>query len=79
MAKKVHDDANVAAVVETVPEVDTAIAVFVIVGLECCENSEFYSRGISIFLHRSDNLDGNGLVPLTVSSLDDFAKCPLPE
>lgn len=78
-AQKVHDDANVAAVVETIPQVDTSIPVLLIVGLQRLEHSELDSAGISVLLDRADDLDGNKLVAFLVACLDDLAKGALAE
>jgi len=51
LAEQVHDDADVASVVEAVPEVDTPVPVFLVIGLERGEDSEFYPRGVPVFLH----------------------------
>lgn len=77
LAKKIHYDADVAAVVKAVPKVDASISVLIIVGLEGGENPQFDPGGISVFLHRSDDLDGNEFVVPSVTGLDDLAKSAL--
>ena len=78
-AQKVHHDANVAAVVEAIPQVDAPIPVLLVVGLECLEHSELDSAGISVLLHRANNLDGNKLVAFLVACLDDLSEGTLAE
>lgn len=79
LTEKIHDDANMAAVVEAVPKVDASVSVLIIVGLEGGENPQFDPGGISVFLHRSDDLDGNELIVPSVTGLDDLAKGALPK
>ena len=77
LAQKIHDNANMPLVVEAVAEVDAAVAVFLVVGLEGCQNSEFDLTGITVFLDRSNDLDSDELIASLVSGLDDLAECAL--
>lgn len=74
LAEKIHDDTDVAAEVEAVPQVDTTVAVLLVVGLERGEDSQFDPRRIAVFLHRPNDLDSNKLIASTVLSLDDLAE-----
>lgn len=42
LAQEVHDDADMAAVIEAIPEMDASISVFVVVGLEGRQDPKFY-------------------------------------
>lgn len=77
LTEKIHDDADVAAVVKAVPKVDASISVLIIIGLEGGENPQFDPGGISVFLHRSDDLDRNEFVVPSVTGLDDLSKSAL--
>lgn len=79
LAKQVHDDADVASVVETVAEMNAPIAVFCVVGLERRQNPKLYPRGVPVLLHRTNNFDGNKFITPSIPSLDHFAECPLAE
>lgn len=79
LAEEVHDNADVAAEIEAIPQVYTPVAVLGIVGLERCKNSEFYLRGITVFLDRADDLDGNELISSSIFGLHNFAKGALPQ
>lgn len=77
LAKKIHHDADMASKVETVPEMNAAISVLLIVGLEGRQDTELDLAGISVFLNGPDDLDGNELVAPLVFGLHDFAECTL--
>lgn len=77
LAKEVHDDANVSTVVEAVPQVDASIPIILIICLQSGEYPEFDSRGITVFLHRSDNLNRDELVTSPVTGLDNLAESAL--
>ena len=79
LAKKIHDDADMSSEVEAVSEMNAAISVLLIVGLEGCQDTEFDLAGISVLLYRTDDLDGNELVAFLISGLHDFAECTLAE
>ena len=66
-----------AAEVETVSQMDTAVPVLLVVGLESCEDAELDLARVSIFLYGSDDLDGDAFATAAVPSLDDLAECPL--
>lgn len=55
----------------------TSVSIFVVVSFQCGEHTKLYSGSITVLLHGPDDLNGNKLAPLLVSSLDNFAKCPL--
>ena len=74
LAEEVHDYADMSPVVEAVPQVDASIPVIIIIRLQCGEYPKFDSRGISVFLHRSDDLDRNGRVASSITGLHNFAE-----
>jgi lactam utilization protein B len=75
LPQKVHDDADMSAVVEAVSEMDATVAVFLVVGLQCTQDTEFDLASIAVFLDRANNLDGNAVISSSpVNSLDDLAK-----
>jgi len=43
LTKQIHDNTNVASVVETIPKMYAAVSVFVIIGFESRQYPEFYS------------------------------------
>ena len=49
-AKEIHYDADVAAVIETIPKMYASVSVFLIIGLEGLQNSQLDSRGIPVLL-----------------------------
>jgi hypothetical protein len=79
LPQEVHHDADVAAVVEAVPQVDASIPVLLVVGLERVQDAKLNPGGVAILLDRSNDLDSHRLAPLDVASLDDFAKGSLSE
>jgi len=79
LAQQVHDDANVSAIIEAVPKVNAAIAVVLIVCLQGGQDTEFNTGGITVFLNRSNDLDGDRLVPSPLTGLDNLAKGALPK
>ena len=79
LAKEVHNDADVAAIVEAVPQMNAAISVLLVICFERRQNSKLYPGGIAIFLNGSNDLDGDGLAASTVMGLHDFTKCSLAE
>lgn len=74
LAQKIHDDANVAAVVETVPQMNASIPVLFIIGLERSQDAKLDPGSVAIFLDGSNNLDSHRLVPLNVAGLNHLAK-----
>lgn len=66
-----------ASVVKAIPEMDATIPVLIVVGLESGEHSQLDPRGVSVFLHGSNDFDGDCLVAFPVPGLDDLAKCAL--
>jgi hypothetical protein len=79
LAQQVHDNADMASEIETVPQVDAAVPIFLVVGFQGGKNPQLYTRGIAVLLYGANDLDGNWPVSSTVSSLDDFAKRSLAE
>ncbi len=79
LAEKVHDDADVAAVVEAVAEVNAAVPVLGVVGSQRLEDPQFDLAGLAILLYGPDDLDGDELLGGLVSCLYDLAKRALPE
>lgn len=75
LTQQVHNDADVAAVVEAVSEVNAPVAILRVVGLERFQDSELNLAGFAVLLHRANDLDGDQLPwTLPVLGLDDFAE-----
>lgn len=74
LAQEVHDDADVALIVEAVRQVYASVSVFGIVGFESSQDSQFNPRCVAIFLHRSDDFDRHSFVTLTITRLDYLTK-----
>ena len=62
------------AEVEAVPEVYASVPILAVIGLERREHPQLYSTGVTIFRHRSNDLDGTLVVAVFVPSLNDFAE-----
>jgi hypothetical protein len=77
LAQEIHDYTDVASVIEAVSQVDAAIPVFLVVGLERGQNAKLDSRSIAVFLDGSNDLDSHRLVPLQITGLHYFAKSAL--
>jgi hypothetical protein len=77
LSKQVHDYADVTSVVKAITKMYASVSIFVVVCFESRKDTQLYSGRISVFLHGSDNLDGNKLVSLPVMGLHDLAKGPL--
>lgn len=75
--QEIGDDADVAAVVEAIAQMDAPVAIFLIVCLERGQDSDFNLGGVAVFLHGSDDFDGHELVALPVTGLNNLAKCAL--
>lgn len=74
LTKEVHDNAYMPPIIEAIAQMDTPIAVVVVVGLEGSQHTKFYPRGVAVFLDRTDDLNGNLLVPPSILCFDDLAK-----
>ncbi len=79
LAEKVHDDADVAAVVEAIAEVDAAVPVLGVVGSQRLEDPEFNLAGLAVLLYGPNDLDGDELLGGLVPCLYDLAKRALPK
>lgn len=79
LAKKVHDNADVATEIESVSKMYATVSVFLVVCLERGKYAKFNPRRISVLLNRSNNFDSNGFVSPLIFGLDDFTKSALPE
>ena len=78
LPQEIHDDADMSAIVEAVPEVYASIAVLLVVGLQCAQDPELNLTGIPVFLNRANDLDGDAFVaPPAVDGLHDLAECAL--
>lgn len=51
LAEEIHNDADMAAEVEAVSQVDTSIPIFLVVGLECRQDAKLDLTGIAVFLN----------------------------
>lgn len=79
LPEQVGNNADVAAVVETVAEMDTPIPVLIVVGFQCGEHTKFYPRCIPVFLNRPDDFDCHCLVSSSILGLDNLSKGALAE
>lgn len=50
LSQEIHDNANMTSIIKAVTQVDAAIPVLVVVGLERSEHSQLYPGGIAILL-----------------------------
>jgi hypothetical protein len=74
LAVEISDNANMISEIEAVAQMNALVPVFIIIVCQSREHAEFYSACITIFLHRTNNLDGTFAVSVLVPGLDDFAK-----
>jgi hypothetical protein len=74
LPQEIHDDADVASVIEAVSQVDASISIFLVVGLERGQHAKLDSGSIAVFLDGSNDLDSHRLVPLQIAGLYHFAK-----
>ena len=58
LAEKVCDNADVVAEIEGLSEVYTFISVLSVVVFQCVEDTQLNFTGITVFLHRPNDLDG---------------------
>jgi hypothetical protein len=80
LAKQVHDDANMSLVVEAIPQVYAPVPVMFVVGLQRRQYPKLDLRGVTIFLHRANDLDSDETVaPSVIAGLDHLAECALTE
>ena len=77
LAEEVHDDADVAAVIEAVTQMDASVPVLLVIGLESRQHTKFDLASIAILLNRSDDLYGDELVASLVLGLDHLAESAL--
>jgi hypothetical protein len=77
LAKEVHNNADMTPIIKAIPQMNAAIPVLFVISLEGGENSQFYPRCITIFLHGSNNFDSDLLVASAVISLDNFSESAL--
>ena len=71
---EVGDDADVAAKVKAVSQVNAFVFIVNVVHGQCSQHSQLNTGGISVFLDRADDFDGTSRLLLLVICLDDFAK-----
>lgn len=77
--QQAHGNADVALVVEAVSWMNTPISIFGVVVFERLQDSQLNLGRVSVFLDRSNNLQGDVLLLYNVVGFDDFAKGALPE
>jgi hypothetical protein len=77
LAEEVHNNANVAAVVEAVPEMYASVSIFVVICLQSRQYTQLYPRGIAILLDRANDFDGYKSISFPIASLDHLAKSAL--
>jgi hypothetical protein len=66
-----------ALVVKAIANVNATVFVGVIIGLEGGEDTELYSRSVTVFLNGANNLDSHVLVASSIAGLHDLAKSAL--
>ena len=74
LTQQIGDDADVIPKVETIPEMDALVAVLGIVQGEGLQDAQLDARRVSVFLDRSNDLDGTFGPLALVVGLDDLAK-----
>ena len=67
-------NANVSLKVEAISEMNAFVFVVWIVLPKCLQDSKLYLRGVSILLHGSNYLDGDGIGVVEVPGLDDLSE-----
>lgn len=73
-AEQIHDDADVASEIETIPQMNASVPVLLVVRLQSLQHTQFDPRGISVLLDGPNDLNGNQLVSFSIASLDHLAK-----
>ena len=68
-----------ALVVEAIANVNAAVPIGRVIGLEGGKDAELYSRRITVFLNGANNLDSHVLVASSIAGLHDLAKSALTE
>jgi hypothetical protein len=67
LAQEIGDDADVVAEVKRVSQVDTLVAVVLVVACQSRQDAQLDATSIAVFLHRADDLDGHvGVSPAVV-------------
>ena len=79
LPKQICDNAYMISEVERVPKVYAFVPVRLVVELECGKDSQLYSRSVSVFLHRSNDLDCAFGFLFLVVCLYNFTKGALAE
>jgi len=79
LAQEVGDDADVVAEVECVSQVDTLVAVVLVVACQSRQDPQLDATSIAVFLHRTDDLDGHVGVSPSVVCLYYLAESALAE
>jgi hypothetical protein len=79
LAQKIGDDTDVVAEVKRVSQVDTLVAVVLVVACQSRQDPQLDATSIAVFLHRADDLDGHVGVPPAVVCLYYLAKGALAE
>ena len=77
LTEEVCDDANVVPKVKAVTQMNTLVAVLTVVVRKRLQHTQFNSRGVSIFLNGTDDLDGTPRFLLPIICFHDFAKSSL--
>lgn len=79
LTEEIHDYADVASVIEAIPQVNTAIPILLIVGLKSSKYSQFYSGSIAVLLYRANNFDSDLFVASPIVGLYYLAEGTLAE
>jgi hypothetical protein len=79
LAQEIGDDADVVAEVKRVSQVDTLVAVVLVVACQSRQDPQLDATSIAVFLHRADDLDGHVGVSPAVVGLHYLAERSLAE
>lgn len=77
LPEKICDNADMVPKVEAISEMYALIPVVLVVRGQCCQHSQFYSRGITVFRNRSYNLHGAFHASFPVHSFDHLTESAL--
>lgn len=79
LPEQIGDNADVVAVIEAIPQVDTLVAVLLIIRGERGQHSQFDPGCIPVFLNRADDLHGAPRFAVLIICLDHLSKGALSE
>lgn len=77
LSQQIGDNADMVAEIEAILEVNTLVAVGLVVGCQSRQYAQFNSRSVAVLLNRANDLDGTAGLPLLVVRLDHLPKSTL--